>query len=305
VLIFNLWEENTVYNKFASVFSQLFHYASFRYLKPVTQTSKARFIISIDVDVGGENLGEINSGKNDLNVHNSLPERFIGRIEEQAIPFFLELVDKFEIPVTFCLRGQLAELDNSIINNILSSSVEHEIGAHGYSHRTFTNLSNVEAYNELRMISTGLKDFGIKPKSFVFPKNRIAHLPLLEKWDYICFRGYGDFLRDGMYLRRHGNLCDVHPGLFLGQCHNDIILKKIVDVAVWNNAPLHVWFHLWDFGLSQKIIRKKLNKVVLPLFEYIKVKQQNDLLKLETMSSVAKEQLAIWKNACVNKKEVF
>ena len=137
------------------------------------------------------------------------------KLRNKSFLFFFKAFNEFEFPATFALRGQLTEVENSIINPILESSTQHEIAAHGYSHKVFTALSELEAENELRMISAGMKKFGITPKSFVFPKNEVSHLQLLERFGYLSFRGRGNFFRDGMYVRKCGNLFDVHPSLFL------------------------------------------------------------------------------------------
>jgi peptidoglycan/xylan/chitin deacetylase (PgdA/CDA1 family) len=274
---------------YLSVISQALHYVSFSCKKPATRFDKAALIFSIDVDVGSQRLGEKNGGKNNHNVHDYLSESVIGRVEEQAVPLLLQAFNDLGVPVTFALRGQLAEVENSIIALILRSPVKHDIGAHGYYHRTFTTLSRVEAEKELEMISEGMKKFGIKPRSFVFPKNRVAHLSLLEKWGYLCFRAYGDLLRDGMFVKKCRNLYDVHPGLYLGKCSNPIFLNKIINIAVKYRAPLHVWFHPWDFGNSPKAVNMKIVKVLQPFLKHAKQEQDNDTLEFETMRSIAEK----------------
>jgi len=274
---------------YLSVISQVLHYAAFSCRKPMTKFDKAALIFSIDVDVGSQRLGEKNVGKHDRNVHDYLPESVVGRIEEQAVPLLLQAFDDHEVPATFALRGQLTEVDDSIINLILKSSVKHDIGAHGYYHKSYTTLSKVEAEKELEMISKGMKKFGIEPKSFVFPKNRVAHLSLLEKWGYFCFRGYGDFLRDSMCVKKCRSLYDIHPGLYLGKCFNAILLNRIINIAVKQQASLHVWFHPWDFGNSPEAVNVKMTRVLLPFLKYAKEKQLNNTLQFETMRSMAEK----------------
>ncbi|HIH97123.1 MAG TPA: polysaccharide deacetylase family protein, partial [Thermoplasmata archaeon] len=153
-------------NKNISLFSQLYHLLAYSIRKPKMQLENGMFIISIDVDVGNKELGVINEGKNDANINRYISEYLIGEIEERALPLFVDLFNDFETPVTFAIRGQLTEVNNSILGLLLKSSVKHDIGAHGYYHREFTNLSRNEADNELNMISVGMKKFGINPRSF-------------------------------------------------------------------------------------------------------------------------------------------
>jgi peptidoglycan/xylan/chitin deacetylase (PgdA/CDA1 family) len=277
---------------YVSVLSHGFHLVVFSCRKPKTKADVGSLIFSIDIDVGNEKLGEKNRGRNDRNVHDYLSESMVGRIEREAFPLFLRFFNDLEMPVTFAIRGQLTEVDRSIIPLILRSPIRHDIGAHGYYHRIFTSLSRNEANAELKMISVGMKKFGIRPKSFVFPKNRVAHLSLLAKWGYLCFRGYGDFIRDGMYLKRHGSrLYDIHPGLYLGKCYSSLFLKKITDIAVRNKMPLHVWFHLWDFGNSLESVSEMMSRVLLPFLTYAKKKHEIGVLQFETMHSIAAKSL--------------
>jgi peptidoglycan/xylan/chitin deacetylase (PgdA/CDA1 family) len=271
-----------------SILSQFFHYISFSCKKPLSEFDTASLIISIDVDVGSPELGVKNGGHNDRNVNNFMTEFAIGKIEEQVVPLLLQVFNEHELPVTFAMRGQLTEIENSIINQILESSTQHDIAAHGYTHRVFTALSNPEAEEELKMISTGMKKLEITPKSFVFPKNQVFHLKLLEKYGYLSFRELGSLFRDGMYVRKHGNLFDVHPSLFLGT-HNSVLYEKIINLAVKYRAPLHIWFHPWNLGNSPERAAKRINNVLLPLIKNARKKKNQGVLKFETMCSIAEE----------------
>jgi len=246
-------------------------------------------IISIDVDVGNRKLGLINKGKNDANVNRHISEYSIGKIEEQALPLFTDLFNDLEIPVTFAIRGQLTEVDGSLLKLLLKSSIKHDVGAHGYYHRQFKNLSHSEAENELKLISTGMKKFGIIPKSFVFPVNSIAHLDMLEKHGYECYRGYGDFMNDCMYIEKCGKLWNIHPSLYIDQHTKFTFLKEILDISTAKKLPFHIWFHLWNFGETRNSIERNVNKLFLPLLKYAKKKEEMALLTFETMLSAAEK----------------
>jgi len=276
-------------NKNISLFSQLYHFLSYSIKKPKMRLETGMFIISIDVDVGNRKLGVINGGKNDVNVHRHIGEYRVGKIEEVAFPLFVEAFNDFEIPVTFAIRGQLIEVNGSILEFLLKSSIKHDIGAHGYYHREFTDLSRNEAENELKMISAGIKKFGINPRSFVFPGNRVAHLDLLEKYGYKCYRSSGGFLYDCMYIEKKSRLYDIHPSLYLDQSIYSIFLKETLDIAIAKKAPFHVWFHLWNFGETKESIQRTINKVFIPLFKYAKKKEKSGMLTLETMLSATEK----------------
>jgi len=246
-------------------------------------------IVSVDVDVGSKEVGVINKGKNDVNVNRYMSEYSVGKMEERSLPLIIDFFNNFEIPVTFAVRGQLTIMDDSILKLLLKSPVKHDIGSHGYYHRDFTNLSQNEADYELTMISVGMKKFGITPRSFVFPNNGVAHLNLLEKYGYKCYRGYGDFMNDGMYIKKHGQLFDIHPSLFIGQSVSPIFLKKIADISIKRKLPFHVWFHPWNLGETKESIHKSINKVFSPFFKYAAKQEKSGMLTFETMLSAAKK----------------
>jgi len=283
--MFGQWRE--FYLNYNSEISKFLHYVAYQLKKPSNNYSKGILIFSIDVDVGSEKLSKINNGKYDRFVNDLYSEKEMGKIEEKVVPVLIQLFDDYEIPVTFALRGQLTEVENSIFDLLIKSSVKHDIGAHGYLHKTFTDLSEDEVNKEFEMISIGMGKYGIQPKSFIFPKNKIAHLPTLEKWGYTCFRAPGGFLKDGLYVKKYSNLVDVHPGLYVGMCHNPRFLDKILDLAITYNAPFHIWFHPSDLGISEKAVNNRINSLFKPFLNYAKKKQRDGYLSFKTMKSMA------------------
>jgi len=266
--------------------SKMLHYMKFRINTLSSALSKGSLIFSVDVDVGNEKVGEKNRGIYDSIINDSLTEKDVGKIEEKIVPIVIQLFDEYEVPVTFALRGQITEIDNSIIDLLLNSQVNHDIGAHGYYHTPYSHLSEEEANKELEMISIGMSKYGIKPKSFVFPKNDVAHLPLLEKWGYACFRGPGNWIKDGMYVKRYGNMFDIHPGLYLGKCQNPRLFNNLINLAITHVAPFHVWFHPRDLGDTEKAANNRIKKVFHPLLEFAKEKQEEGVLSFDTMYSL-------------------
>jgi peptidoglycan/xylan/chitin deacetylase (PgdA/CDA1 family) len=253
------------------------------------------FITSIDVDVGSRELGVINRGENDPYVRKHMSEYRVGEIDEVALPLLIDILNDLEIPVTFAIRGQLTEVNGSVFELLVKSPVKHDIGAHGYYHRQFKDLSQEEAENELNLISLGMKKFGIVPRSFVFPRNSVAHLNLLEKYGYKCYRSYSNFMNNCMYIEKKGRLYDVHPSLYLGQSISSVFLRKIVDVAVTKKLPFHIWFHPWNLGETYESIQRSVRKVFFPLLSYAKKKERIGELTFETMLSATErhESLAL------------
>jgi hypothetical protein len=136
------------------------------------------------------------------------------------------------------------------------------------------------------MISQGMERFGITPRTFVFPANCIAHLDLLEKYGYSCYRGYGNFIADTMCIEKQGELYNIHPSLYVDKYTKPIFLRKILDISTAAKLPFHLWFHLWNFG-EGKDIQRSIEDIFLPLLDYAKKKEENGMLTFETMLSAA------------------
>jgi peptidoglycan/xylan/chitin deacetylase (PgdA/CDA1 family) len=282
-------EKNTMRN--LSVFSQPYHLLAFSIKKPKMKLKTGMLIISIDVDVGNRELGLINKGKNDKNISSDTTEYQVGMMDEITFPFLASIFEDFQVPVTFAIRGQLLEVKDSILNLLLKSSVNHEIGAHGYYHRVFTKLSRNEAETELKLISEGMNKLGITPRSFVFPKNLVSHLDLLVKYGYKCYRSLGNYRTDCMYIEKQGELYNIHPSLYFDACVNtsSIFAKKMLDIAIAKKVPFHIWFHLWNFGETEELIQRNIKRMLFPLLNYAKKKEKSGDLKFETMLSAAEE----------------
>ena len=48
------------------------------------------------------------------------------------------------------------------------------VGAHGYYHKNFQNITMVEAKHEIDLIREGMEKFNLIPKSFIFPRNLLT-----------------------------------------------------------------------------------------------------------------------------------
>jgi peptidoglycan/xylan/chitin deacetylase (PgdA/CDA1 family) len=255
--------------------------------KPSLRFEKAMLIFSIDIDVGDKKLGVMNHGQNDAHVNTHVSECQIGEVEEQGFLPILDTFNSFNVPVTFAVRGQLTELDYSFLPLLLNSPVKHDIGSHGYTHKKFQDLSRIEAEHELRLLDNGMKKHGITPRSFVFPRNAVAHLDLLEKFGYECYRAQGNFLNDGMLIQKKGLLYDVHPSLYLTKNAKFSVLKRLLDIATARSAPFHLWSHIWSFGNSRTEIQENIENMLVPFLEYAKSEENKHLLQFETMFSAS------------------
>ena len=265
--------------------STVYHLAKYSIKQPKNNLKKGALIFSIDVDVGDKSLGIINGGKNDLNVHKLLSEYQVGEIEEFALPQFINAFDCYEVPATFAIRGQLAEV-NFKVSEIFGTNTIHEIASHSYSHKAFNLLSFEEAEKELALTNQGMEKLGLKPTSFIYPRNRVNYLDLLPKYGYKTYRSLGKGKLDEMFIEQNDGLYNIHPSLYLDNQVSLFFLDKILDVAIRKKAPLHLWFHLWNFGRKPEEIRKYLSNTFLPFLKHAQRKSYNGLLALETMDSI-------------------
>lgn len=276
--------------------SQLSHFLVYTVRRPMMQLDRGMFIVSIDVDVGNKEVATITGRKCYPSVSSHISDYRIGEIEGSALPLFVEMFNDWGMPATFAIRGQLVEVDGSVLELLVESAVKHDIGAHGYYHREFTDLSHDEAEKELEMISVGMKKFKIIPRSFIFPRNSVAHMGLLEKYGYKCYRSRGGFRKDQMRIERVGQLFDVQPSLFLDEGASPWFLAKILDVSIAKKLPFHVWFHLWNLGETKEAVQKTIEKVFSPFLRYAKKKEMNNEVSFETMLSAALKVERFWEN---------
>lgn len=78
-----------------------------------------------------------------------------------------------------------------IIEQIQNCPITQEIGCHSFSHIRIgeTGCSRECFASELEACRREATSFGLKLQSFVFPRNSIAHLEVLSRAGYICYRG--------------------------------------------------------------------------------------------------------------------
>jgi peptidoglycan/xylan/chitin deacetylase (PgdA/CDA1 family) len=273
-------------NSLDSALSEICHLLKYSIIKPNRRLTSAKLVFSIDIDAGSPKLGILNKGRNDSNVNNHLSESAVGTIEQIGLPIFLALFETTGIPVTFGIRGQLAEADSNAIDCLLNSSVKHEIGAHGYSHKRFTDLTTKEALHEVLSTSEALTDIGVSPKSFIFPRNFINHLEALEKCGYTSYRGKVGLLNDSLGVKTSGSLLEQATTMALSRNTNLSVAKQVLDILVSKKSIAHFWFHLWNFGKNEKEFKKNIAFSLKPLLLYAKQKESSGLLTFDTMLSV-------------------
>ncbi|MCC6004456.1 MAG: polysaccharide deacetylase family protein [Thermofilum sp.] len=156
------------------------------------ELDKGIFIISIDTEFAWGFIDMLNT---------NLARKYLNIIKKRSrtnILKILKISEELNIPITFGFVGRLLLDDDQsrnsvwyardVFQQVLSSRVEHEIACHSFSHIDFSRCSREEAQQDIRMCKRVMKNFGVDPVSFLYPRNRIGYLDILEKEGFKTFR---------------------------------------------------------------------------------------------------------------------
>jgi peptidoglycan/xylan/chitin deacetylase (PgdA/CDA1 family) len=130
-----------------------------------------------------------------------------------------------------------------LVDAVLDSKIEHEIGSHSFSHVEFGRSSTTAeiADAELRYSRETAANYGLDPTSFVFPRNNIGHRSLLAEHGFRCYRGTTpDRWYDRTPFRRAGKFVDWGIGASAPP-----IVSPTVDEHGLVNIPASLY--LFDF----------------------------------------------------------
>jgi len=236
----------------------------------------ARGILVISMDV------ELGWGFRDRNnIYNFLSQN--GDFERHNFNEFLRLLKHYNINVTFAIVGHLiveqcfhdsCRFDKwfadwpcksnkhhplwyapDLVESILSMPQKHEIASHSFSHIIFNN-SKVDKNiirTDFTLWKALAKKKGITLKSFVFPRNREAHLKFLREFGIKCFRGTIHCKQ----LPRLPGMAIVNE--FLGPTPSEVTLTKEGLVVI----PSTSYPNLTSILLPQgKHVRSKYSRIV-------------------------------------------
>jgi peptidoglycan/xylan/chitin deacetylase (PgdA/CDA1 family) len=84
-----------------------------------------------------------------------------------AVPLILELLERHGLPATFFVPGRVAERHPGRVREILAAG--HEVGLHGYTHRTPATMTREEEESELVRARAVLEDLGAEPVGYRSP----------------------------------------------------------------------------------------------------------------------------------------
>lgn len=146
--------------------------------------NKGVFIFSLDTEIAWGTRG------------NTKYRREYDGVRE-VIARLLKLCERYRISITWAVVGQLMiEGDGpwwhapDVLEAIRACAVPQEIGSHSFTHRLEEPSCTAEEMDaDLKQARTVAQQKGITLRSFVFPKNRVKHLSVLERNGFSVFRG--------------------------------------------------------------------------------------------------------------------
>jgi len=140
-----------------------------------------------------------------------------------------------------------------LIQNILGSSVHHEIGTHSFSHIDFSPASSdpILVRRELEESAIAMQRFGVSPKSLVYPFNRMGHAyhDLLSELSITAVRHRDQRIRLSYPERMPSGVYKFYESMNLRRAkHYDYLdkVKIFMAKAMARSAAFHLWFHPSD-----------------------------------------------------------
>ncbi|MFT3863289.1 MAG: polysaccharide deacetylase family protein [Solirubrobacterales bacterium] len=144
-----------------------------------------------------------------------------------ALPMILELLARHEVTATFFVPGRVAERHPAALEAILGAG--HEVGLHGYTHRSPVDLDRAEEERELELGLEALARVGARPEGYRAPNWEISVLTIA--------------LLEAAGFRYSSNLMDdIRPYL-----HADTEVVELPVHWLLDDAPFF-WFSTDSFG---------------------------------------------------------
>jgi hypothetical protein len=195
----------------------------------------------------------------------------------------LELAERYGVPMTWAVCGRTAEEDRQSYESILGSAVGHEIGVHTYSHADASIVSGSELGAEIERC-VGVLALPNRPKTFIFPWNRVAHLEVVRKSGFIAYR---DKQRVIGFPRRVEGVWNIPPVWYLDSKAMGAtgLIKRVIDLSISSRCVFHVWFHPWS--VVSPTPEKFSKEVLSPILSYLNEKREEGRLAIETLGSLA------------------
>jgi peptidoglycan/xylan/chitin deacetylase (PgdA/CDA1 family) len=206
----------------------------------------------------------------------------------------------------------------NLVELIEDANADHDIGSHTHTHIVFNEATRDAVRSDIAQSVTVAKRNGVDPKSFIFPRNQIAHLDVIKEAGFEVYRGI-----DERWYERHRLPASVVKGArFADEAtkltpptvlpRSESGLVEIPGSQVfrpvhggWQYTPtdsqssraiagvnhaadsgriFHVWFHPFNFARNPKRLLDAFEAVLAHARSLVR----QGLLETLTMSEVAK-----------------
>jgi len=273
---------------------------------------KGIFCISIDV--------ELLWGRKE----NQKPYINLVKKERSIIRHLLALFRKYKLPATWAIVGKMFLKGDPLwqgpdIVKMIQNTPNQEIACHSFTHPIFSEAicDQKTAEKEIKNCQIVAKNFGIKLKSFVFPKNIPGHFTILKKYGFSNFRGEKpywfakiphfhkllkilDFLLVlpppvSKPLKTSSGLINIPGSMYYVSCRG---LRKFIPIkvrvlkakkglirAAKEKKIFHLWFHPIDFAKNTKKMFAGFEEI---LKYAVKLRNENKL-EIKSMKQIAEE----------------
>jgi peptidoglycan/xylan/chitin deacetylase (PgdA/CDA1 family) len=173
-----------------------------------------------------------------------------------------------------------------LIETIINSRVGHELACHSFSHIDCSenNCPEDVLRKEIEEYRKAAQEWGINPKSFIFPGNLVGNLKVLKEERFTSYRIDSRILgfpqKDKYGLWQIPTTAIIAPFSYGWSTNQQIKMYKIIiERAIKNRRLCHFWFH-------PSTDRNFLGAVLPRLFEFIQEKQED--LSITTMGGYTK-----------------
>ncbi|PIS14868.1 hypothetical protein COT64_00385 [Candidatus Shapirobacteria bacterium CG09_land_8_20_14_0_10_39_12] len=263
--------------------------------------NKGIFCISIDL--------ELLWGRKDLNYKPFIPK--VDKVRK-VVKQLLVIFSKNNIPVTWAVVGKLFTSPTNPSNRnrlwygkdiirAIQNTPNQEIACHSFSHPEFTTLTREMAEKEIANSVKVAKMNGIILKSFIFPRNKVAHGNILKKYGFTSFRGMDkrpwELLFPGtpsVYEpKREYGVLNIPGSMYFVSARgirkyiptNLRYLKVILGInkAIKEHKVFHLWLHPVDLANNTKSLLNEIEKIIL----FANKKRVQEKLDIKTMSEIS------------------
>lgn len=230
------------------------------------------------------------------------------RQHDYAIEFqfrrLLDLFERYDLPSTWAVVGKLLEPGDdpvfsnpALVESLVESDTNVELGLHSYDHVPFDVLSKDEARADLDAGVRVLNNFGVTPRSFIFPENRLHHSELLPEYGIRCYRTEPEttvFPQPFSTIfpplsnpgRTESGATAIPGSLFVADGSRPQWLlrnqaKSGILRASYRDGIFHLWLHPHNV-----IVQPETIELLDDVFEFIAAKCSTNDVTVQTMTSL-------------------